>query len=126
LREFWDTTLGFQLQRQSPFSIWGQYSLDWLHKLVTVGAIAFAASLFFFPRRRDAFQVAALGAAVLMAFQLATTHWFYLYLAWVVPFAFVALFASYRTDDPAGDLDGPIAAERLASEDRVPAFAGAR
>ncbi len=97
--ELWNTTLGFQLHRQSPFSIWGQYDLGGLHKLVEAGAIALAGGLFFWPRRRDPFQVAALGAAVLMAFQLATTHWFYLYLAWVVPFVFVAIFAPWRTGE---------------------------
>lgn len=126
LTEFWNATLGFQLHRQSPFSIWGQYSLDWLHKLVELGAIVFAASLFFVPRRRDAFQVAALGAAVLMAFQLATTHWFYLYLAWVVPFAFVAFFAPYGTDEQSVDGPATITARRVAVEDRVPALTGAR
>ncbi len=126
LREFWNTTLGFQLHRQSPFSIWGQYSLDWLHKLVELGAIVLAASLFFVPRRRDAFQVAALGAAVLMAFQLATTHWFYLYLAWVVPFALVGLFAPYCTGEPPVEASGPITAGRVQVEDLRPALAGAR
>jgi hypothetical protein len=99
LHEFWNATLGFQLHRQSPFSIWGQYSLDWLHTLVTLGSVGLACALFFWPRRRDPFQVAALGAAVLLCFQLATTHWFYLYLAWVVPFVFVAMFAPWRTGE---------------------------
>ena len=99
LHEFWNTTLGFQLHRQSPFSIWGQYDLGGLHKLVEAGAIALAGALFFWPRRRDPFQVAALGAAALMAFQLATTHWFYLYLAWVLPFVLVAIFAPWRTGE---------------------------
>jgi hypothetical protein len=99
LHELWNTTLGFQLHRQSPFSIWGQYDLGALHKLVEAGAIGLAGALFFWPRRRDPFQVAALGAAVLMAFQLATTHWFYLYLAWVMPFVFVAIFAPWRTGE---------------------------
>ena len=38
-------------------------------------------------------QVAALGAAVLIALQLPVTHWFYLYVVWFVPFVLVALFA---------------------------------
>ena len=47
------------------------------------------------PRRPDLRQTAALGAAVLIAIQLAATHWFYLYVVWFVPFVLVALFAAH-------------------------------
>ena len=40
---------------------------------------------------------AALGAGVLIAVQLATTHWFYLYIVWFVPFVLVALFAGHQS-----------------------------
>ena len=50
----------------------------------------------FVPRRRDPITVAALGAATLIALQLALEHWFYLYLVWFLPLAFVALFAGRR------------------------------
>ncbi len=49
------------------------------------------------PRRRDAFQVAALGAAVTIAVQLTVSHWFYLYIVWFAPLALVALMAPWRT-----------------------------
>ena len=48
------------------------------------------------PRRRDAFQVAALGAAVIIAVQLTVSHWFYLYIVWFAPLALVALMAPWR------------------------------
>ena len=35
---------------------------------------------------------AALSAAVLLAVELCLTHWFYLYLPWVLPFVLLALF----------------------------------
>ena len=44
-----------------------------------------------FPRRKGPIELAALTAAVLVAFQLTLTHWFYLYLPWVVPFVFLWL-----------------------------------
>ena len=47
------------------------------------------------PRRRDPVKVAALGAAVLLAFEIAAGHWFYLYIVWFAPFALVALFTPY-------------------------------
>jgi hypothetical protein len=98
LSELYDRTLGYQAGRDSPFSLWGQEpSLDWLHTAVKVGAVALAVAVAFLPRRRDAAQVAALGAAVLIALQLTAEHWFYLYVVWFAPLVFVALFAAYRT-----------------------------
>ena len=53
-----------------------------------------------------------------MGFQLATTHWFYLYLAWVVPFVFVAIFAPWRT----GELPVVRVTDRRATDEQpVPA-----
>jgi Glycosyltransferase family 87 len=98
LREFWNTTIGFQLGRQSPFSLWGQYaSLHWLQTLLKVGAVALACVVAFVPRERSTTQLAALGAAVLIAFQLPVTHWFYLYIVWFAPYVLLALFAEHRT-----------------------------
>jgi Glycosyltransferase family 87 len=95
-RELYDRTIGYQAGRPSPFSIWGQTELGWLHTTVKVGAVALALLVAFVPRRPDTRQVAALGAAVLIVVQLAATHWFYLYVVWMVPFVFVAVFGAYR------------------------------
>ncbi len=43
------------------------------------------------PREKGPVQLAALTAAVLVAFQLSLTHWFYLYLPWIVPFVLLWL-----------------------------------
>jgi hypothetical protein len=96
LREIYDRTIGYQAGRPSPFSVWGQTDLGWLHATVKVAAVALALLVAFIPRRLDARQVAALGAAVLIVVQLAATHWFYLYVVWVVPFVFVAVLGAYR------------------------------
>ena len=96
LRELYDRTLGYQAARGSPFSIWGQDpSLEWLQTVVKIGAIGLAMAVAFVPRQPSERQVAALGAAVLIAFQLPVTHWFYLYVVWFVPFVLVAMFAAY-------------------------------
>ena len=43
LRELYDTTIGYQLGRGSPFSLWALHpSLDWLQTLLKVGAVALA------------------------------------------------------------------------------------
>jgi uncharacterized membrane protein len=97
LRELYDRTVGYQAGRPSPFSVWGQVdSLDWLQTVVKLAAIGLAMAVAFVPRRPDERQVAALGAAVLIALQLAVTHWFYLYVVWFVPFVLVAMFGAYR------------------------------
>jgi hypothetical protein len=94
LELFWDRTLGFQAERSSPFSIWGLYGgLGTLQAAVTVAAGALALAVAFVPRRRDEVTVAALGAAVLIALQLAVTHWFYLYIVWFLPLLLIALLA---------------------------------
>jgi hypothetical protein len=101
LRELYDRTVGYQAGRPSPFSVWGQVdSLEWLQTVVKVAAVGLALAVAFVPRRPDERQVAALGAAVLIALQLAVTHWFYLYVVWFVPFVLVAMFGAYRERVP--------------------------
>jgi hypothetical protein len=97
LRGVWDRTFGAQLSRNSPFSIWGQEpSLEWLHQALKVGVAGFAVLLFVRPRTRDVTRVAALGAAVLLALEVALEHWFYFYIVWFLPYLLVALFGRYE------------------------------
>jgi hypothetical protein len=100
-REFYDTTIGFQIGRTTPFSLWGLHpSLGWLQDVAKLGCVALAALVAFVPRRRDVRQVAALAAAVLIALQIGTTYWFYLYLVWIGPPILVAVLAAYRQPVP--------------------------
>jgi hypothetical protein len=103
LREFWNTTLGFQLQRTSPLSLWDRHpSLEWLQTLSKVAALALAAGAAFWPRRRDTAQVAALCAAILAASQIATSYWIYFYAVWLAPLLLIAVFHEHRDTGPAG------------------------
>jgi Glycosyltransferase family 87 len=91
LATFWDRALGSQLDRTSPFSVWGQEpGLDWLQTTLWVGVVALGTLVALVPRRRTLVQVAALGAAVLIAAQLAVDHWFYLYVPWFLPLLLAA------------------------------------
>ena len=98
-RTFWDRTIAFQAGRNSPFSIWGwgQYhargipDLGFLQPVVVALVVALALVVAVLPKRKTPLQLAALTAAVLAAFQFTLTHWFYLYLPWVVPFVFLWL-----------------------------------
>jgi Glycosyltransferase family 87 len=115
LRELYDRTVGYQAGRGSPFSVWGQVdSLDWLQTLVKLGAAGLALAVAFVPRRPDERQVAALGAAVLIAVQLAVTHWFYLYVVWFAPFVLVAVFGAYRERPPEAERAPPRETEAVA------------
>jgi hypothetical protein len=106
VRTFWERTIGYQAGRDSPFSIWGwgQYhasgipDLGFLQPVVEVFAVGLALAVAFVPRRKGPVQLAALTAAVLVAFQLSLTHWFYLYLPWVVPFVFLWLLLPRAVD----------------------------
>ncbi len=101
LREFWERTVENQLDRDSPFSVWGQSpSLGWLQTTVTIAAAGLARAVAFVPRRRDVATVAALGTAVLIATQLGVDHWFYLYIPWFLPLLLVALLAGAERPRP--------------------------
>jgi hypothetical protein len=99
-RVFWDRTLGWQIGRESPFSIWDwrQYhaGLPDLHvlQLVLEGLLLVAAiAVYFRPRVKSPLQLAALTAALLLGVELVMTHWYYAYLPWFFPFAAFAVLA---------------------------------
>ncbi len=111
LSRFWDRSIGFQLGRDSPFSLWGQY--EWLNPVritlvvvIAVAAIAFAVR----PRGLDLRRLAALSGALLAGVQLTMTHWFYLYIPWFLPFAIVALLPVWpptTTEEPPPEPEQP-------------------
>jgi Glycosyltransferase family 87 len=91
ISDFWDRTVGFQLGRDSPFSVWGQEDLGPMQDVAKAFAVLLAVLVGFTARRKPVAQLAALGAAVLIAVQLALTHWFYLYVVWFFPLVLLAL-----------------------------------
>jgi len=91
LHTFYDRTIATQADRDSPFSIWGQTSLEPLRTalLVTLGALSLAFA--FVPKRKSLVQLTALSAALLILLQLTLHHWFYLYIVWFFPLLLIAL-----------------------------------
>jgi hypothetical protein len=88
----WDRTIAYQGGRDSPFSIWGQVAaLEPLRIAILAGTGALSVAFAFWPKRKTFVQVAALGAALLIALQLTAQHWFYLYIVWFYPLLLVAL-----------------------------------
>jgi hypothetical protein len=100
-RVFYERTFEIQIDRHSPFSPWdwGQYNargipdLGWLQPIVQLVVAGAALALAFVPRRKTPLQLAALSAALLMAFELTLTHWAALYIAWFFPFVALAVLA---------------------------------
>ena len=99
LGPLWHDSLKAQIDRTSPFSIWGLWGgLSVEQHAVQGFAVLLAISAAFFPRRRTTVEVAALGAAILIAFQLGLTHWFYLYVPWFFPLVAAALIGSFPSE----------------------------
>jgi Glycosyltransferase family 87 len=97
LGTFYDRTVGYQADRDSPFSIWGQVpSLEPIRIAILAAVGALSIALAFRPRQKNLTQVAALGAALLIGLQLAAEHWFYLYIVWFYPLLLVAMSSLER------------------------------
>jgi hypothetical protein len=98
---FWSRTVGFQIGRAAPWSLWDwrQYHARGLPDLHIVQhvlqglLIAGALGAAFFPRRKSPLQLAALTAVLLAGFELVVTYWLYTYIPWFYPFAALALLA---------------------------------
>ena len=92
LSTFWERTVSSQVDRDSPFSIWGQEpDLEPLRTGLMIATVALALLVAFVPRRRTLPRITALAAAILIAVQLTAEHWFYLYIVWFFPLACAAL-----------------------------------
>jgi hypothetical protein len=97
---FWERTVASQLDRSSPFSVWGQVDgIGWLRAALIAAVAGLALTLAFLPRRRTIAQIAALSAAVVIGVELTAEHWFYLYIPWFAPALLIALAIAGR---PAG------------------------
>ena len=96
---FWRDTISYQAGRTSPFSIWGLWGgLGTEQHLVQGATVALAIAVMVVPRRRGLIEVAALGAAILIALQLGAGYWLYSYIVWFFPFVVVALFGGFPTE----------------------------
>ncbi|MDQ3823563.1 MAG: hypothetical protein M3321_10020 [Actinomycetota bacterium] len=100
-RTFVDRTVVTQVTRESPFSLWdwGQYraagipDLGLVQLVLEAVLVAAGIAVAFVPRRKSPLQLAALTAALLVAFEFVLTHWFYLYIPWFFPFVAVAVLS---------------------------------
>lgn len=97
----YDRTIAYQAGRDSPFSIWGQVAaLEPLRIAILVAVGALSLLFAFRPKEKQLFQVAALGAALLIGVQLTMQHWFYLYIVWFYPLLLVAISVTRQEPAP--------------------------
>jgi hypothetical protein len=96
LHAFWQDTIVYQANRNTPFSVWGLWGGLGLEQHLLEGAVvALAIALAFVPRRRGLVEVAALAGAVVIALQLVANYWLYSYIVWFFPAVIVGLLGFY-------------------------------
>ena len=99
---FWERTLKWQIGRDSPFSIWGQYPerLAGAQRIGQYLLVALSVGSYFWPLRKNMVQVAAISATLILGFQIVQTHWFYLYIPWFFPLALIAFLTARCSSQP--------------------------
>jgi len=91
-RLFYEKTLAFQGDRVTPWSVFSQVpELAFLQRPLMALAIFLSILVAFVPREKTLRRLAALSAALVIAFQLTANYWFYAYITWFEPFVFVSL-----------------------------------
>jgi hypothetical protein len=90
--EFFDRTLRFQGERETPWTIFAQVpALKVLQQALTAAVVLLAFIVPVVLKKRTIRRLAALSAAFVIAFELTVNYWFYPYVTWFEPFIFVAL-----------------------------------
>jgi hypothetical protein len=98
LQIFYEKTLAFQGERETPWTIFSQVpSLKFLQQPLTAAAILLAFVVAVFPKKRTIRRLAAFSAALVIAFELTVNYWFYPYVTWFEPFVFLALLVETNT-----------------------------
>lgn len=113
---FYEKTLAFQEERETPWTIYSQVpQLAFLQRPLFSAVILLAFVVAVFPRKRTIRRLAAFSAALVIGLQITSNYWFYPYIIWFEPFVFLALLTATNTKTA---LDGK-SAERLAVNDQL-------
>lgn len=92
---FFERTLAFQGDRETPWTIFAQVPwLSFLQTPLTILAAILAIVVAFVPRKRTIRRLAAFSAALVILFQLTVNYWFYPYVTWFEPFIFLSLLVA--------------------------------
>jgi hypothetical protein len=113
---FFERTLAFQGERETPWTIFTQVpELRPLQQPLTAAVILLGFIVAIYPKKRTVRRLAAFSAALVIAVQLTVNYWFYPYITWFEPFVFVALLLATNEKTP---LDGETAGDGLKAEKR--------
>jgi hypothetical protein len=113
---FYERTIVFDANRETPFSVWGLYGgLGGLQLTVRIAAVVFGLALAVVPRRPELIGLAAACAAAIIAAQFADGHWFYTYILWFFPLVMVAVLGCFSAPEESR----PAASERARSSRRA-------
>ena len=89
---FYEKTLAFQGERETPWTIFAQVpELKVLQQALTAVVVLLAFIVPVVLKKRTIRRLAALSAALVIAFELTINYWFYPYVTWFEPFVFLAL-----------------------------------
>jgi hypothetical protein len=92
VRIFYERTLGYQGNRETPWTIFTQVpELDFLREPLIMLVILLALLVAVLPKKRTIRRLAAFSAALVIAFELTLNYWFYTYITWFVPLVFLTL-----------------------------------
>ncbi len=110
-RLFFERTLAFQGDRETPWTIFAQVpALSFLKTPLTILTVILALVVAVIPRKRTIRRLAAFSAALVILFQLTVNYWFYPYVTWFEPFIFIALLVATNEKT---ELDGDGRAEGI-------------
>lgn len=116
---FYEKTLAFQGDRETPWSILAQVPrLSFLQTPLTVLTVVLAIAVALVPRKRTIRRLAAFSAALVILFQLTVNYWFYPYVTWFEPFIFIALLVA-TNEKTELDNDRPSATARQEKENQA-------
>ncbi len=112
---FYEKTLAFQSDRETPWTIYEKVpQLGFLQQPLTAATIFLGFLLAVYPRRRTIRRLAAFSATLVIAFELTVNYWFYAYITWFEPFIFLSLLLATNTKT---ELDGDV---EVAEKGEVP------
>jgi hypothetical protein len=101
VRLFYEKTIAFQGDRETPWSVFSQVpELSFLQQPLLAAVVLLAFIVAVWPKRRTVRRLAAFSAALVVGLQITTNYWFYPYVTWFEPFVFLALLPATDEKSP--------------------------
>ncbi len=103
IRELYDRTVGWQLERDSTISVWGQFGSLTSFRPVAVALVAVLAICGgLLAPKLNPLKIVAFAVTVIVAFQLSLAHWLPSYIVWFLPLFLVTILGASVGTSSAG------------------------